>query len=109
MSKHALIHDRIVDGLGPSALEVIDESHMHSGPKRETHFKVVVVADAFEGKTPLQRHRMVNALLEDQVGTPQGVHALSIHAYTPAQWTARGEVIPESPPCRGGSKADAKH
>ena len=50
MSKEAMIHDRIVDGLSPSALEVINESHMHAGTAKETHFKVVVVSDAFEGK-----------------------------------------------------------
>ena len=109
MSKRELIHDRLVEGFAPAALEVIDESHMHSGPKSETHFKVVVVADAFEGKKPLERHRMVNALLADQVGQKGGIHALSIHAYTPGQWTARGEAIPASPPCRGGSKAEAHH
>jgi len=106
MSKRELIHDRIVESIAPAALEVIDESHMHSGPKSETHFKVVVVADAFEGKKPVERHRMVNAVLEDQVGKKGGIHALSIHAYTPTQWVARGEVVPTSPPCRGGSKHD---
>lgn len=108
MSKRELIHDRLIESLAPAALEVIDESHMHSGPRKETHFKVVVVADAFEGKKPIERHRMVNAALADQIGHKGGIHALSIHAYTPAQWTERGEVIPASPPCRGGSKAESR-
>lgn len=102
----AAIHDRLVQALSPVALEVINESHQHSVPKNsETHFKVVVVTEAFGGKPLVQRHRMVNELLTEQLAGP--VHALSIHAYTPEQWTARGGAIPKSPPCLGGSKADA--
>ena len=104
MSKEAMIHDRIVDGLAPSALEVQNESHMHAGTAKETHFKVVVVSDAFEGKKLLERHRLVNALFADAIGKPGGIHALAIHAYTPSQWQARGGEIPASPPCRGADK-----
>lgn len=97
------IHDKLVDALAPAALEVIDESHMHAVPKgAESHFKVVVVTDRFEGVPLVQRHRRVNEVLKDELAGK--IHALSVHAYTPAQWTARGEVIPASPPCRGGSK-----
>ena len=86
------------------ALDVANESHMHSVPKNsETHFKVTVVSAAFEGKTLVARHRLVNGLLKDELAG--GVHALSIHAYTPSQWSERGGEIPQSPPCRGGSKA----
>ena len=97
------IHDKLVDALAPAALEVIDESHMHAVPKgAESHFKVVVVTDRFEGVPLVQRHRRVNEVLKDELAGK--IHALSVHAYTTAQWTARGEVIPASPPCRGGSK-----
>jgi BolA protein len=96
------IHDALVDGFAPTALEVINESHMHSGPASESHFKVLVVSDAFEGKAMIARHRMVNEALRPQLAA--GLHALSILAYTPAQWRARGGRIPPSPPCRGGSK-----
>lgn len=98
------IHNRLVEGLTPSSLEIINESYMHSvPPNSETHFKVIAVAEAFEGKSLVQRHRMVNELLAQPLH--QGVHALSIHAYTPAQWTERGGSFPASPPCAGGSKA----
>lgn len=97
------IHDKLVDALAPAALEVIDESHMHAVPRgAESHFKVVVVTDRFEGVPLVQRHRRVNEVLKDELAGK--IHALSVHAYTPAQWTGRGEVIPASPPCRGGSK-----
>jgi stress-induced morphogen len=96
------IHDKLVDAFSPLALEVINESHMHSGPATESHFKVVVVAEGFEGVPLVRRHRLVNQTLAAELAG--GVHALSIHAYTPAQWADRGGEVPASPPCRGGSK-----
>lgn len=102
MSMHQRIHDKLVDAFSPAALEVVNESHMHSGPATESHFKVVVVAEGFEGVPLVRRHRLVNQTLADELAG--GVHALSIHAYTPAQWAERGGTIPASPPCRGGSK-----
>ncbi|MEX1365666.1 MAG: BolA family protein [Nannocystaceae bacterium] len=98
------IHDKLVEALAPAALEVINESHMHSGPATESHFKVLVVAEHFEGMPLIRRHRLVNATLADELAG--SIHALSIHAYTPQQWTERGNEIPSSPPCRGGSKRD---
>lgn len=100
------MHDKLVEALAPADLRVIDESHMHAGPKHETHFKVIVVSKAFEGQNRVKRHRHVNSVLADELAG--SVHALSIFAYTPAQWTDKGEVIPESPPCRGGSKRKKK-
>lgn len=73
---------------------------MHNVPAgSETHFKVVVVSDSFEGQTALQRHRSVNAALAEELGG--GVHALSIVARTPKQWLEDDTVDPD-PKCRGG-------
>ena len=105
MSVQQTIHDKLVDALAPAALEVINESHRHSGPATESHFKVVVVAARFEGLPLIRRHRLVNETLAEELRG--GVHALAIHAYTPTQWLERGGEIPRSPPCRGGSKAEA--
>lgn len=86
-------------------LEVQNESHQHSvPPNSETHFKVVLVSEEFAGLTRIKRHRAVNALLADELAGP--VHALSIHSYAPAEWTARFGAARLSPPCLGGSKAD---
>lgn len=104
MSVQSTIHDKLVTAFAPTVLEVINESHMHSVPKdSETHFKVVVVTDRFEGQSLVVRHRAINDLLADELAG--GVHALSIQAHTPEQWEARGGEIPASPPCLGGSKA----
>lgn len=86
----------------PSVLEVINESYMHNVPKgSETHFKVVIVSDKFEGLPLIKRHREVNAVLAEEL--KGGVHALSITAKTLAQWNANQNVV-KSPPCLGGSK-----
>ena len=99
MSVQAQIEQKVQGALVPVHLEVLNESYMHSvPPNSETHFKVLVVSEQFEGKRLLARHRMLNQLLTDELN--QGVHALALHTLTPTEWQARGSV-PESPPCRG--------
>ncbi len=69
-------------------LEIVDESHKHAGhagmkeaPRTgETHFKVIIVSDSFEGKTPIDKHRAVNDCLAQEL--LEGVHALGIEAKT---------------------------
>ncbi len=96
------IHDTLVDALAPVHLQVLNESHMHNVPAgSESHFKLVIVATEFSDKRLIQRHREVNALLKPYLDGE--VHALSMHTHTPDEWAAKGEVVPDSPPCRGGS------
>src|SRR5690606_27635613 len=66
--------------LQPLHLEVLDESHMHSRGL-ETHYKAVIVSEAFAGKRPVQRHQAVYAAMG---GLMQQIHALALHTYTPA-------------------------
>jgi stress-induced morphogen len=99
------VTDKLNAAFAPAHLDVLNESHMHSVPKgSETHFKVVVVSPDFAGKPLVARHRAVNATLADELKS--GVHALSIQAFTPDEWTARGGQIAASPNCMGGSKHD---
>ena len=59
----------------------------------DTHFEAIVVASQFEGKRSLQRHQLVYAGLGAHMG--RQIHALSIQAYTPAEWQAeRGSRPP---------------
>ena len=100
------IERKLRAALGPTHLEVRNESHMHSVPPgSESHFKVVVVADAFLGQSRLARHRTVNGILAAELAA--GVHALSLHTYNGADWARAREPAPESPACLGGSKAEA--
>ncbi|CAM5762367.1 BolA family protein [Bosea minatitlanensis] len=72
----------------PQRLQVIDESHQHHGhggwrEGGETHFRVNIVSEAFRGKTRLERHRLVNAALADELA--ERVHALAIAARAPEE------------------------
>jgi BolA protein len=96
------IERKLGERFSPTWLEVTNESSKHSVPPgSETHFKVVVVSDAFEGKALVERHRLVYAALDDEMRS--GVHALTITSRTPAEWQKNG-VAAASPPCLGGSK-----
>ena len=73
---------RLANGLAPETLEVIDESHQHAGhagsrPGGETHFRIRVTA----GKSRIERHRLINALLADELR--DRIHALAIEASAP--------------------------
>ena len=88
----------------PLHLEVEDESHTHNVPDdNQSHFKVTLVSDRFEGKPLIARHRAVNAVLKDQ-GIMDRIHALALHTMTPEEWFAKGGQAPDSPPCLGGGK-----
>ena len=52
------------------------------------HFEAVVVSPDFDGKSLIERHRMVMATVHDQIVSDE-LHALSIKAYTPEQWQAQ--------------------
>jgi stress-induced morphogen len=95
------IREKLSATFQPAHLDVINESHMHNVPKNsETHFKVIVVSSQFEvTKSPLARHRLINAALAEELEGP--VHALSITAKTPAQWE-KNSVVTRSPNCQGG-------
>ena len=72
--------------LRPSRLDVVNESHLHAGHHHspgtgESHFSVLIVSNAFAGKSRIERHRMINEALGD--GLNGGVHALAIKACAP--------------------------
>ena len=98
-----IINEKLTNFFEPTHLEIINESFKHNVPKNsETHFKVVVVSTKFEDMKLIERHRTVNTILKDELKTG-GVHALSIKAKTPEQWSKNNHVEP-SPNCLGGSK-----
>jgi len=77
---------KLTEAFAPQQLEVIDESHQHHGhggwrEGGETHFRVNIVSDAFAGKSRIDRHRMVNAALAEELA--ERVHALAIAARAP--------------------------
>lgn len=88
MSITERINKKLTEGLTPSVLEVVDESSKHKGhggwrEGGETHFHVTVITDAFEGKSRVDRQRMVYALLADEMA--ERVHALALTTKTPGE------------------------
>ncbi|MBX3705221.1 MAG: BolA/IbaG family iron-sulfur metabolism protein [Pseudomonadales bacterium] len=100
------IEAKLAGEFAPAHLEVVNESGNHNVPPgSETHFRVVLVAAAFEGLRLLARHRLVNTALAAELAG--GVHALALHTYTESEWRARFGAAPLSPPCLGGAAREA--
>jgi BolA protein len=83
-----IITEKLRKAFTPESLRVEDESHRHEGhaghrPGGETHFRLYIVSEAFRGKSRLERHRMINTTLADELAG--GVHALAIHAQAPGE------------------------
>ena len=92
MSTKDLITNRLREAFTPESLDVTDESHLHEGhaghrPGGETHFRVYIVSPSFEGKSRIERHRMVNATLAAEL--KGSVHALAIKAQAPGETAGR--------------------
>ena len=105
MTVQEVIEQKLVDAIPLAGLEVINESHMHNVPPgSESHFKVIIISDEFEGERLVKRHQRVNAVLADELAGV--IHALAIQTLTPEEWTAKGGQTMPSPACLGGSKGE---
>ncbi len=102
MNMQTTIENKLNDTMNFEVLEIANESHMHSGPATESHFKVIAVSKDFEGKMLIARHRMINAALSDELNE---IHALSLHTMTPDEYFEKNGKVADSPECKGGSKA----
>jgi BolA protein len=88
MSVKDAIINRLREAFLPESLDVTDESHLHEGHAGhraggETHFRVYIVSNAFQGKSRVERHRMINAVLVAELAGP--VHALALAAHAPGE------------------------
>ncbi len=104
MSTESTISRKLQSALDPDCLEVLNESHMHSGPATESHFRLTIVSNKFGGLSAVKRHQLVYATLADELKS--SVHALALHTYSREEWKASENPVPESPACRGGSAVD---
>lgn len=100
MSVSERIEQKVRTALQPLQLEVLNESHLHAGPRTESHFKLVVVATAFSGLNKVKRHQLLYRLLADELAS--GVHALALHLYAPEEW--QSAQVQDSPLCAGKNK-----
>ncbi len=88
MTVRDTITTKLTTAFAPATLEVIDESHHHQGhggwrEGGETHFRVKMVAAAFAGKSRVDRHRMVNQVLDAEL--KGRVHALALETRAPGE------------------------
>ena len=88
MSATDVIREKLMIGLEPTRLDVINESELHAGHRSspgtgESHFRVVIVSPRFTDTSRVDRHRMVNQLLADELAGR--IHALALHAYAPGE------------------------
>ncbi len=88
MSTKDTIINKLREAFSPESLDVADESHLHEGhaghrPGGETHFRVYIVSPAFEGKSRIERHRMINSTLAAELAG--SVHALALKAQAPGE------------------------
>lgn len=103
MSMQTEIETGLSTELKPFFMQVINESNNHNVPAgSESHFKLVLVSDRFDGKMLLERHRLINRILKSQL--QNGIHALAIHTYTESEWNKMQGHAPASPACHGGGK-----
>ena len=83
---------QITHALNPSNLEIYNDSSMHAHHRamkdtvsKETHFRLVITSEAFRTKMQPARHRMVYALLKEELERPGGIHALQLRTRTPEE------------------------
>ncbi len=78
---------RLKEAFEPETLGVEDESYLHEGHEGARdgrgHFRVLIITDAFEGKTMIERHRMIYRELDEMMRLD--IHALAIDAWSPGE------------------------
>jgi BolA family transcriptional regulator, general stress-responsive regulator len=82
------IAKKLRQAFAPETLEVVNDSGRHAGHAGspgtgESHFSIKVVSRRFAGKSRVERHRMVNEVLAEELAGP--IHALAISALTPEE------------------------
>ncbi|CCB67624.1 BolA family transcriptional regulator [Hyphomicrobium sp. MC1] len=93
MSVTGRLREKLMIALKPTRLDIINESELHASHRNspgtdESHFRILVVSEAFSGKSRIERHRLVNDLLKDELAG--GVHALALSTIAP------GEALPKT-------------
>lgn len=104
-SRQERMQQVLLEAFSPLHLVIENESPNHSVPSNaETHFKVILVSAAFQALSLVKRHQQVYRCLNAEF--EGGLHALSLVLFSPDEWSTQGQVITDSPPCRGGHHGD---
>ena len=91
MSAEQSMREKLMLGLNPTRLDIINESELHAGHRSspgtgESHYRILVVSEAFAGRSRVERHRLVNELLADELAGR--IHALALKTYAPGEQIA---------------------
>jgi BolA protein len=94
-SREQRLRQRLESRFAPALLSIEDESHLHAGHAGaaggHSHFRIRIVAEAFRGVSPVGRHRLVYAAVDDLLKTD--IHALAIEASAPPATRGSGEIV----------------
>ncbi|KAL4766818.1 bola protein [Aspergillus nidulans var. acristatus] len=87
-----LMREKITAAFSPSTLIIRNDSHLHAhhapmqgSTSKETHFHLTITSSAFQSKMQPARHRMVYALLKEEMSREGGIHALQLKTKTPEE------------------------
>lgn len=88
MSLENRMREKLMVGLEPVRLDVINESELHAGHRSspgtgESHFRLLIVSEKFKGMSRVDRHRLVNQLIAAELSG--GVHALALSTFAPGE------------------------
>lgn len=107
------MHEKLMLAFKPVYLELENESHQHGGHRgnpgecatavAETHFRLLMVSDKFNGIPRIGRQRLVHDCLKVEL-QPGAVHALTQRLLAPGEWSEEVKSNFTSPACLGGSK-----
>lgn len=78
------LRQKVEAAFQPLHLELENESANHHRGGAETHFKLVIVSNAFDGISRVERQRRVQNLFDAE--REQGLHALALWTYTATEW-----------------------
>lgn len=82
------IEEKLNAAFSPTKLSVIDESHLHAGhagarAEGESHFRVVIVSEEFQGMSRVNRQRAVYRILAEEMASD--IHALALDVKSPGE------------------------
>ena len=88
MSAEARMREKLLVALEPTRLDIVNESELHAGHRSspgtgESHFRILIVSPKFAGASRVERHRMVNAAIADEL--KGRIHALALSTYAPSE------------------------
>lgn len=82
------IHQCLTEVFSPQHLSIVNDSHLHAGSNTNSHFKVLLVSEAFINLSSVKRHQQVYQALKTIM--PK-IHALQLNTWTPKEWNTKTE------------------